>query len=119
MIVPMFSTYVFKHFFKPYHNIITIHKKITSQLENIIIVETKLLASLLQWHSIHLLLFMQCWCFLGGCRFRFRLWFCHEFVSKCLDIVPLILVFPFHFSTFFGSSNISLQSEITKKIFQC
>jgi hypothetical protein len=54
MIVPMFSTYVFKHFFKSYHNIITIHEKITSQLENIIIVETKLLASLLQWHFIQL-----------------------------------------------------------------
>jgi hypothetical protein len=39
----MFSTYVFKHFFKSYHNIITIHEKITSQVENIIIVGTRLL----------------------------------------------------------------------------
>jgi hypothetical protein len=42
--------------------------------------------------------------------------FFHKFVSKCIDIVPLILVFLFHFSTFFFFLflPISLQSEITK-----
>jgi hypothetical protein len=55
-----------------------------------------------------------CWCFLGR-MWIFRLWVFHKFVSKCLDIVPLILVFLFHFSTFFCFFQYHCKVKLPKK----